>query len=351
MITGHTGFVGSWLTLALLRLEAKVFGYSLAPSTQPSLFEETGLANRIAGHCLGDVRDAAALSQFLQSAAPEIVLHLAAQPLVRRSYRDPVETFTSNAMGTVNLLEAVRKTETVKVVLVITSDKCYRNDEAGGAFRESDPLGGHDPYSASKACQEIIAHAYARSFFDGGAISLATARAGNILGGGDWAEDRILPDCIAALTRHTSIAVRNPDAIRPWQHVLEPVFGYLRLAERQWELPDAYSGAWNFGPESENLRTVAELVTRVCACWGDGRWHRESAEIAPPYEAQTLRLDIGKSDEVLDWRPRLDFDTTVQWTTEWYRAHLQNPAATFALSNDQIERYLETPPLAAATTV
>ena len=330
-VTGHTGFKGSWLSLWLETLGAKVHGYALKPPTKPSLFDEAGLKERVKSHVIGDIRDYLALKRALRAAKPEIVFHMAAQPLVRMSYRRPRETFETNVQGTVNLLEAVREVGGVKVCLVITSDKCYENREWVYAYRENDPMGGYDPYSASKGCAELVVAAYRRSFFHPEKVaehgmSLASARAGNVIGGGDWAEDRIIPDCIRALQKGESILVRNPGAIRPWQHVLEPLSGYLTLAARQWDRAAVgdFADAFNFGPASAGNMTVRAVVERALEAWGGGHWHGpESAgtrrQAATHHEATFLKLDITKATNVLHWKPALTVDAAIARTIRWYK--------------------------------
>ncbi len=333
--TGHTGFKGSWLTLWLLDLGAQVTGYALDPPTEPSLFEALALRRR-AGAAFtdlrGDVRDREALAAALAAAQPEVVFHLAAQPLVRRSYAEPHETYAVNVMGTVNLFEAVRDLaaagEAPRVVINVTTDKCYENLETTRAYAEGDPLGGHDPYSSSKACSELVTAAYRRSFFAApGAPAVASARAGNVLGGGDFGADRIVPDCVRALTAGEPLTVRSSEAVRPWQHVLEPLSGYLALAEALLEerlapaeAAGAAAGAWNFGPGPGSLVTVREVVEAVLAAWGAGEWRPDSAAAQQPHEAGLLVLDAGKAARELGWRPAWDVGEAVTATVRWYRA-------------------------------
>ena len=324
LVTGHTGFKGAWLTLWLLERGAEVIGYSADVPTTPSLFETLGLAADVRHHT-GDVRDAEHLAKVVQHERPEVVFHLAAQPLVRRSQRRPKETFDVNVGGTVNLLEAIRTAPSVRVAVLVTSDKCYANRGWVWGYRENDPLGGADPYSASKACAELVAAAYRETFFppdEAGehGVGLATARAGNVIGGGDWAEDRLVPDCVRALAAGGPVAIRQPHAVRPWQHVLEPLAGYLALAARLSESPRDYAGAWNFGPPAEGCRPVAELVRAVVRAWGGGRW-RAAAERRPTCpEAASLRLASDKALALLPWRPQWDFAAAVARTVAWYRA-------------------------------
>lgn len=340
LVTGHTGFKGSWLVAWLLGLGAEVTGYALEPPTDPSLFDELHLADRIT-HVVGDVRDLPHLRQALASARPEIVFHLAAQPLVRLSYAEPVATYETNVMGTVNVLEAVRSTDSVRVVVNVTSDKCYENRETGESYCEADPMGGHDPYSSSKGCAELVTAAYRRSFFgEGSAVRLASARAGNVVGGGDWAADRIVPDCIRALTAGEPVVVRNPDAVRPWQHVLEPLAGYLFLASRMWDDAHDYDSGWNFGPEAEGVVTVREVVESVLAAWGSGSWQTPSASATQPHEAKLLALDVIKARERLGWRPVWNVDHTLRATAAWYAARHEG-ADVEALTATDIAAYTE----------
>ena len=326
-VTGHTGFKGSWLTFWLLSLGAHVTGYSLEPPTEPALFDKLGLADRI-DHNIGDIRDLKHLQGVMIAAQPEIVFHLAAQPLVRLSYDEPVETFEVNVMGSVNVLEAARKTHGVSAVVNVTSDKCYENREWEFAYRENDPLGGYDPYSASKGAVEIVTAAYRQSFFaDESVAAVATGRAGNVIGGGDWALDRIVPDCIRALAACEPIAVRNPDAVRPWQHVLEPTSAYLWLASRLFTGGHDYEGSWNFGPLSGGNLTVREVVERVIGEWGSGEWVGPAAGSVSVHEARFLKLDCAKAADVLGWHPTWTAADALRETTSWYRRlHEGEPA-------------------------
>lgn len=345
-ITGHTGFKGSWLTLWLLRRGAIVSGYSLEAPTSPSLFETLGLIAEIQ-HFSGDVRDAEYLASVLKSEQPEMVFHLAAQPLVRRGYQYPKETFDVNVGGTVNLLETVRRTESVRTVICVTSDKCYHPQGWQWGHRENDPLGGHDPYGGSKAAAEIVAAAYRDSFFLSGEsiaskAGLATVRAGNVIGGGDWAEDRLVPDCIRAFVAEEPIAVRHPEAIRPWQHVLEPLAGYLILAERLWYEPEKYSGPWNFGPSPDSACSVARVLHLMIRFWGRGSWkkaHNNSA--AGPRETKCLRLNSDKAMSLLSWHPRWTIQAALRQTVEWYQAFYGHRSARElrALCERQIHQY------------
>jgi len=318
-VTGHTGFKGAWLSLWLQSSGAEVTGYALEPPTEPSLFALAAVARGMRS-VLADVRDGRRLADELAAAAPEVVFHLAAQPLVRESYRNPAETFAINVGGTVNLLEAVRGCAGVRAVVNVTTDKCYENREWVWGYRETDRLGGADPYAASKACSELVAAAWRASYFSGPAApGLATARAGNVIGGGDWGAERIIPDCLRAAVAGGRVTLRNPDAIRPWQHVLEPLAGYLLLAERLCADPGRYAGAWNFGPAEQGHWTVARLVRRFCALWGDGL-ECGTAAGQHPHEATFLKLDCSKAGALLGWQPRWTVDVALEKTVAWARA-------------------------------
>ena len=322
LVTGHTGFKGAWLSLWLQALGARVSGFSPGVPTRPSLYELARVGEHVQEHG-GDVRDARAVAEALERADPEIVLHLAAQPMVRRSLQDPVLTYEVNVLGTVNVLEAVRLVgASVRAAVVVTSDKCYENDHTGSRrFREGDPLGGEDPYSSSKACAELVSAAYRRSFLHApaGSVALATARAGNVIGGGDWGEERLLPDAVRAIERAQPLHVRNPGAVRPWQHVLSPLAGYLRLAEALWNDPAA-ARPWNFGPRAEDERTVGWIVQRLAGLWeGELRWQEDA--VGHPPEAQHLAIDSSAAEGELGWRPVCDLDGALELIVEWHRAH------------------------------
>ena len=338
LLTGHSGFKGGWLALWLHRLGAQVTGLSLPPPTQPCLFELASIAACTDSH-FGDIRNAGEVASLLAKVQPEIVFHLAAQPLVRRSYADPLETFSTNVMGTANLLEAVRTVSpATRAIVVITTDKCYENREWVWGYRESDPLGGHDPYSSSKAGTELVAASYAKSFFNApGTPVLATARAGNVIGGGDWAADRLVPDLIRACQHDQNLSIRYPQAIRPWQHVLEPLAGYLRLAERLYAQERQYAGAWNFGPSEGSLKPVSWIADRVLAAWQtNARWH--TAQAAAPHEAGILKLDCSKAAHLLDWHPALHLETAIDLVVEWHKACLSE-SDMHAFTNAQITTY------------
>lgn len=301
-VTGHTGFKGSWLCRILLNAGAIVTGYSLEPPTQPNLFSLADIAGNMT-HVIGDIRDMAALKAAFDAAQPEIVLHLAAQPIVRDSYKDPRYTYETNVMGTVNLLECVRLSSGVKSVLNVTTDKVYHNNEWCWGYREDEPLDGFDPYSNSKSCSELVTHSYINSFFAGSETAVSTARAGNVIGGGDFANDRIIPDCVRAMAAGKPIGVRNPYSTRPYQHVLEPLAMYLTIARKQYE-DSRYAGYYNVGPDDCDCVTTGELVTLFCSCWGeDARWENQ-AEADAPHEANFLKLDCSKIKAVFGWKPR-----------------------------------------------
>jgi len=323
LLTGHTGFKGAWLSLWLESLGADVTGYALAPPTSPSLFQITEVAEGMRS-LRGDVRDLERLTQALKDYRPQVVFHLAAQSLVRASYRDPIETYTTNVLGTVNLLEAVRRTSGVRVVINVTSDKCYENDGRLMGYAESAAMGGHDPYSSSKGCAELVTAAYCRSFFREDSlptmdVAVASVRAGNVIGGGDWAEDRLVPDCMRALMGGQPMRIRNPDAVRPWQFVLEPLGGYLLLAERLWQSGADYVGAWNFGPAATDAKSVRWAVERLIQLWGEeASWVQDPG--CHPHEARYLQLDCSKARTRLGWRPRTDVDQALRWVVDWYKA-------------------------------
>jgi CDP-glucose 4,6-dehydratase len=329
LVTGHTGFKGSWLALWLHKLGANVTGLSLPPNTKPSHFELIGL-EKILLHIEGNICDLKMVKQVFNAAKPQIVFHLAAQSLVRDSYDNPKGTFDTNIGGTVNILEAVRQSRGVKAVVVITSDKCYENKEWVWGYQENDVLGGHDPYSASKGATEIVCSAYHRSFFDkngrGPHLGFATARAWNVIGGGDWAKDRIIPDCIRALSQGEPISIRNPNATRPWQHVLDPLAGYLLLAKRLLDDPDHFCGAWNFGPVDSTQIKVIDLANQFVKAWGSGQIIIPPFDKTVPHEAYILRLCIDKATQVLQWKPTLNNKSAIEWTVEWYKAwHEKGP--------------------------
>lgn len=322
LITGHTGFKGSWLSLWLLKLGADITGYALKPPTEPSLFASCGI-DRDMNSIIGDIRDKEKLLSVLRKLCPEIVIHLAAQPLVIESYKDPVATYETNVMGTVYLLDAIRCCPSVKAALFVTTDKCYENREWAWGYREIDRLGGYDPYASAKACDELIVSSYRRSFFQDRDLSIATARAGNVIGSGDWAKDRLIPDCIAALAANLSITLRSPGAIRPWQHVLEALSGYMRLTKFLYEYPHQYDGAWNFGPEENAERSVQSVVELLCDIWGTERTsamiYKEQENM---HESCFLKLDSSKAKQKLGWRSKWSIEEALAKTVEGYKIHL-----------------------------
>ncbi len=346
LITGHTGFKGSWLCLWLHSLDAVVTGYALDPPTAPSLFEICGV-DKIVTSVKGDVRDGKSLAATMSDFQPEIVIHMAAQSLVRESYKFPVETYETNIMGTVNFLEAVRTCKSVRVVVNVTSDKCYENRELMRGYQEGDPLGGRDPYSSSKACSELVTNAYRNSFFhpdmyDVHGVGIATARAGNVIGGGDWAVDRLVPDCVRALLKGEKINIRNPHSVRPWQHVLEPLSGYLLLAEKLYKEGPRYAEAWNFGPDDNDAKSVELFVGRLCMKWGETASYAIDTG-AHPHEENYLKLDSLKAKSELGWRPRWDLEKTIDSVIEWTRAFKEGKDIT-QVCLKQIKEYVNTTP-------
>lgn len=322
-LTGHTGFKGGWMSLWLQSLGAEVTGYALDPPTVPSLFDVANVARGMTS-VIGDIRDLPGLLQAMRDAKPDIVMHMAAQPLVRYSYQNPVETYATNVMGTVHLLEAVRHATSVKAVVNITSDKCYENREWVWGYREDEPMGGYDPYSNSKGCAELVSAAYRSSFFNASSyeqhgVAIATVRAGNVIGGGDWAESRLIPDILAAFEAGNPARIRNPHAIRPWQHVMEPLRGYLILAERLYQQGPGYAESWNFGPVDEDAKPVIWIVEQLAALWGVGASWRDD-EVEHPHEATYLKLDISKARSRLDWHPALNLKQALQLVVDWSQA-------------------------------
>ena len=339
LVTGHTGFKGSWLALWLTLMGAEVAGYALDPNTTQDNFVLCGLGGKLADQ-RGDIRDRALLSKIFRQFNPEVVFHLAAQPIVRLSYEIPAETFDVNVTGTVNVLECIRECDSVRAAVIVTSDKCYENKEQLWGYRECDPLGGFDPYSASKGCAELVTAAYSRSFFSAQPpkpqVGICTARAGNVIGGGDWAQNRIVPDCIRALQSGEPIGVRNPRAVRPWQFVLEPLCGYLLLGAMLLREPEAYGGAWNFGPDFSAVVPVGEVVASLIRLWGSGSL-RDISNPAAVHEAGLLNLDCTKAKSLLGWRPRLSLEETLSETVTWYRAY--RTADVSAFCSEQIASY------------
>jgi len=340
LITGHTGFKGSWLSLWLQSKGAHTIGYALPPHTNPNLFDTEHIAEEMIS-IIGDVRNLEFLQSVLGEYQPEIIFHMAAQALVRHSYSHPVETYSTNVMGTVNVLEAMRQTDSVRVAVIITSDKCYENKEWVWGYRENDPMGGHDPYSSSKGCAELIVSAYRKSFFSEDnnhhGIAVASTRAGNVIGGGDWSQDRLIPDIINAFMEKKPVVIRNPNAIRPWQHVLDPLSGYLLLAEKLWTDGQKFAQAWNFGPDDNDMVTVLEVTEYLSHLWGnEDSWELDSSK--NPHEAHCLRLDCSKAQNILGWSPALNLQKALEWTFEYYRKYHQKQN-TLQLIKDQIQFY------------
>ena len=339
LVTGDTGFKGSWLSLWLNKLGADVVGFALPPENDGDFFKSLGL-DRLIHHIDGDIRDLQSLNNVFQEFQPEYLFHLAAQAIVRYSYQEPKLTFDTNVAGSVNVLEAVRNSKSLRSVIYVTSDKCYKNKEWDWGYRENDELGGKDPYSASKAAAEIVFSAYMDSFFnEAPKLGVASVRAGNVIGGGDWANDRIVPDCVRALKKNKPIVVRNPNATRPWQHVLEPLSGYLSLALKLYDEPKLFSGSWNFGPDGKCIRTVKSLVDEIINSWGNGEV-KNLDEINAPHEANTLRLNCDKSNQLLNWYPSWDFGKSVSETIHWYKDVGSNVSA-LDKTDEQISSYME----------
>jgi CDP-glucose 4,6-dehydratase len=340
-ITGHTGFKGSWLSLWLEALEAKVTGYALDPPTQPSLFEQAEVAHALVS-ISADVRDFSRLRAAVAECRPDVVIHMAAQSVVRRGYEDPIETYSSNVMGTVHLLEAIRQLGQPCVVVNVTSDKCYVNNEWVWGYRENEPMGGRDPYSSSKGCAELVTTAYRESFFtpasiDRHGIAIASARAGNAIGGGDWTGNQLIPDLMKAFLTGEPCQIRNPSAIRPWQFVLEPLRGYLLLAERLTEDPSRFASGWNFGPDAADAKPVSWIADELARSWGGhASWNHDAT--THPREAHSLKLDVSKASACLDWRPVLPLKPALDWIVEWYRAFREG-ADLRGLTQTQIARY------------
>ncbi len=338
-VSGHTGFKGSWLSLWLLRQGANVHGFSLPPPTSPSLFDQLRIQASMR-HEIGDIRDAAAVQRSIEAASPDFVFHLAAQPLVRLSYEFPIETFATNVLGTAHVLNATRALQKPCAVVIVSTDKCYENREQGCSFSEEDRLGGHDPYSASKAASEIVTASYRDSFFQQSPVLISSARAGNVIGGGDWATDRLIPDCVRALSARRPVMVRNPRAVRPWQHVLEPLSGYLRLAQLLASTSSRQlASAFNFGPDAGSRIAVGDVVEMVLQHW-PGTSEIESCETAP-HEAGLLNLSINKAKRLLKWQPVWDCPTAVEKTMQWYHAALAHPQGCQEFSEAQIAGYEE----------
>jgi len=343
LLTGHTGFKGSWLALWLQHLGANVIGYSLSPPTNPNLFHLADVAQNM-NSVQGDIRDLTPLISCLADHQPEIIIHLAAQSLVKASYNNPVETYSTNVMGTVNVLEAVRHSNTVKVVIIVTSDKCYDNKEWFWSYRENEPMGGYDPYSNSKGCAELVTSSYRNAYFNPNdyathGVALASVRAGNVIGGGDWAKDRLIPDIMNAFLENQPVTIRYPNAVRPWQHVLEPLNGYLTLAEQLWTDGPHFAEAWNFGPDERDAKPVSWIVEHLAKLW-DKKAQWESDRTSHPHEANYLKLDCSKAKTRLNWWPKLSLETSLTWIIEWYQAYHQQKNMR-ELTEQQIMRYCD----------
>ena len=322
-VTGHNGFKGSWMVLWLNLLGAKVYGFSLDPQKGPNFYVDSNIKDCLSEEKIGNIKNTLDLENSINEFKPEIIFHMAAQPLVRESYKNPLETYLVNVIGTLNLFEAALKSDSVKVCINITTDKCYENFNKDKGYKENDPLGGHDPYSSSKACSEILSSSYRRSFFNEKGIELATVRAGNVIGGGDWAEDRLIPDFIRSIDNKKKLIIRAPESIRPWQHVLDPLFGYLVLAEKLLLQKNKFNSSWNFGPNEEDPKSVSDILNYICKEWPESRWEKFSGKT--PHEAKTLKLDISKSKSQLNWKPVLSIEKTLDYTIEWYKNWFINP--------------------------
>jgi len=340
LVTGHTGFIGTWMSLWLNHLGAKVIGYSLKPPTKPSIFETTKLEKNIS-HVIGDVTNFSKLQQIIKTNKPEFVFHLAAQAIVRKSYDNPLETFQTNVMGTANILESI-KNSSVKSCIIMTSDKCYENKELHRAFKEDDPMGGNDPYSASKGAAELVTTAYRNSFFKNNKIGIASIRAGNVIGGGDWSTDRLIPDCFRSLYQNKIISIRNPDAVRPWQFVLEPISGMLYLSLHLRKNPIHFSEPWNFGPSSSKKITVEQMVKQIIQQWGKGEYKKKSKEQDKKYhEAKVLRLNSTKAKKSLGWSSIYTNNESLSETIEWYAQYNNNKNNMKEFTIKQIQKYMK----------
>lgn len=342
-LTGHTGFKGGWLTVWLSSMGAKITGYSLLPNTIPSLFEAANLVSLCERSHIGDIRELDGLRNALVQASPDIVIHMAAQPLVRYSYANPVETYATNVMGTVHVLEAVRSCSSVKAVVIVTTDKCYENKEWVWGYRENEQMGGYDPYSNSKGCAELVTAAYRQSFFPDKEykthqVAVASARAGNVIGGGDWSEDRLIPDAISAFEANKALMIRNPSATRPWQHVLEPLSGYLVLTQMLYEKGPAFNGAWNFGPHDSDARSVQDIIELLISQWGScAAWKQDGAP--QPHEAHFLKLDCSKAKQVLNWSAHWPLERAIEAIVQWQQA-FRKGEDILAITRKQIESYI-----------
>ena len=337
LLTGHTGFKGGWLSLWLQTLGVNLHGLSLDPPTQPNLYTFAKIAHDMSS-TIGDIRNFDLVNQVFKKFRPEIVIHMAAQPLVLHSYREPLETYSTNLMGTVHILESVRLSNSVRILVNVTTDKCYENREWVWGYREDEPMGGADPYSNSKGCAELATSAYRQSFFSKAGIGIASVRAGNVIGGGDWALNRLIPDILRSFEQKKPVIIRNPNSIRPWQHVLEPLSGYLRLAELLWEDPLRYSGGWNFGPHDDDAKTVLSIVEYMVKKWGNGaEWIQESSSL---HEASYLKLDISKSRNYIGWNPRWSLEKALDSTIDWYKSYIEKGNLRLKTVS-QIEEFLK----------
>lgn len=346
LLTGHTGFKGTWLTMWLVSMGAKVWGYSLQPMTNPNLYGLLNIKDVINGEWINDIRDFEKVASAVNDVKPDIVFHLAAQPLVRESYKNPIETYSVNVMGTVNLLEAVKSCNSIKAVINVTTDKCYDNKEWVWGYREDEPLGGYDPYSSSKACSELVTSAYRNSFFNPNnyaqhGVAVASARAGNVIGGGDWAPDRLIPDSMRALINNEPVIIRNPNSIRPWQHVLEPLGGYLLLAEKLVEDGPKYAEAWNFGPSDNDAKPVKWIVESLCSMWGRNSSYIVQDDGQNLHEATYLKLDCSKASNILGWNPKWSLDKTLGKIIDWNKVHMKDDKELFQFTLQQIKEYNE----------
>jgi len=338
-LTGHTGFKGSWLSLWLQSLGAQLYGFALKPPTSPALFDEANVAVSMES-MIGDIRDYSSVLSAMQACKPEIIIHMAAQPLVRYSYQAPVETYATNVMGSVHVLEAARQVGSAKAIINVTTDKCYENREWVWGYREDEPMGGHDPYSNSKGCSELVTSAYRRSFFRRSGIALASARAGNVIGGGDWAKDRLIPDCFSAWLKGQKVKIRYPKAIRPWQHVLESLSGYLLLAEKLYTNGEQFAEAWNFGPNENDTASVEEAIKELASFWaGKAFWEIDGDD--HPHEAGYLKLDSSKARTRLGWKPNWDLRTALMKTAQWYQAYQSQPEKIREKTLEQITDYMK----------
>ena len=338
-VTGHTGFKGTWMCHWLCELGADVTGYALEAPTTPSIFELSQLSDRMSS-IIGDIRDRDKIANAVNDAQPEIVIHMAAQPLVIESYEDPVGTYMTNVIGTAHVFEAILKTKTVRAVVNVTTDKCYENKEWHWGYRENEAMGGYDPYSSSKGCSELLTSSYQRSFFTKQDIRLASGRAGNVIGGGDWAENRLVPDLVTAIGKNQTVKIRNPNSIRPWQHVLEPISGYLKLAESLFnQNGQDFIGAWNFGPHDSDAKPVGWIADRLCLKWGDSaKWEIDDPDQIPPHEAKFLKLDCSKARGELNWEPRLNLESALDWIVDWHKC-FENRGDIQAMTIAQIRDY------------